>query len=512
MSLELRIDGRPLEGEAALEEGQAAELSALPPPGARLELELAGAALEPFLRPGDPAWRWRWVAPGAAGAFPLRLAAAWPDGGTAEMRGALRVLPRKLDLDRYHALLDDLQQAGRGLALALGGGQEPAGLPPEPAAGPLLPVEALASLFGPELDRLAAAVERLARRPPDRLRPELAPVEPGRARDPAALDRAPPPAIPPAGESPRDLLAAMPTIPERRPAPIYDSYEHRLLRRLLDALWSRLARLMAAPGLPPAAVAQAEAARERLRTLRALPFLAGVPPLAEFRGPTPRLQRDPELREVYRFWQRLRRRPLLAWEAATMELPVGELPRLYERWCAARTALALLQLPGWSVAAEAVLRPDEAGEATELGLPEGRPLLELARPDGARLALRYQARYVSLARARAAPLASLDRHARVPDLAIELRAAGAPPRVAVLDAKYRLDATGGVPADALADAYSYLGGIGTADGARATIAAALLFPGRGGAEIYPSGVAALPLLPGAEAALRAWLDGLFGGE
>jgi hypothetical protein len=77
--------------------------------------------------------------------------------------------------------------------------------------------------------------------------------------------------------------------------------------------------------------------------------------------------------------------------------------------------------------------------------------------------------------------------------------------VIALDAKYRLDAGGGVPEDALADAYSYLGSIGGADGARAALAVALLYPGRGPAEVYASGVAALPLLPGDDAALEGWL-------
>jgi len=80
--------------------------------------------------------------------------------------------------------------------------------------------------------------------------------------------------------------------------------------------------------------------------------------------------------------------------------------------------------------------------------------------------------------------------------------------VVVLDAKYRLDASGGVPESALADAYSYLGAIGTPGGGRASVAAALLYPGHGPAEVYASGVAALPLLPGNESALRAWLAGL----
>jgi len=107
-------------------------------------------------------------------------------------------------------------------------------------------------------------------------------------------------------------------------------------------------------------------------------------------------------------------------------------------------------------------------------------------------------------------LGSLDRHTRVPDLAIEIREPGAPPQALLLDAKYRLDADGrGVPQDALADAYAYLGAIGWA-GRRATLGVLLLYPGTGAPEFYRSGVGALPLLPGRagklEIALAEWLS------
>jgi large subunit ribosomal protein MRP49 len=93
----------------------------------------------------------------------------------------------------------------------------------------------------------------------------------------------------------------------------------------------------------------------------------------------------------------------------------------------------------------------------------------------------------------------------VPDLAIEVRQAGAPPRALLLDAKYRLDADGrGVPQDALADAYTYFGAIGCA-GQRATIGALLLYPGTGAPERYPSGVGTIPLLPGSTETLAEQL-------
>ncbi|HMQ34017.1 MAG TPA: nuclease domain-containing protein, partial [Chloroflexaceae bacterium] len=405
--------------------------------------------------------------------------------------------------------------------------------PPELDSSPPTPGEELHTLFGAELARLAAAVERLARRPPDRLAAAVAQVEPGRLRDFAAsapprpgVQAPPPDPAAPEGRGeghdasdggPASLVAALAPLPERSAAPTYDSYEARLLRRLLDSLWRRLELMVARERLTPELAARAEAARERLRALRGLPFLAGVPPLAAFAGPTARMQRDPDYRAVYRAWRLLRRRPLVTWDAATLSLPVGDLPRLYERWCAAAVALALLELPGCALVAQRVVTGE--GEERLVALPEGEPLVELEGQGGARLRLRYQPRYRPLGKAglpassllphpSSFPLGSLDRHTRVPDLAIELARPGEAPALLVLDAKYRLDAAGGVPEDALADAYSYLGAIGTAGGARATLAVALLYPGQGPAETYASGVAALPLLPAAAAALRAWLAGL----
>ena len=62
----------------------------------------------------------------------------------------------------------------------------------------------------------------------------------------------------------------------------------------------------------------------------------------------------------------------------------------------------------------------------------------------------------------------------------------------------------GVPQDALADAYTYFGAIGSA-GRRATLGALLLYPGVGAPERYASGVGAIPLLPGRTAALAKQL-------
>lgn len=488
----LHLDAHQLSAESVIPEGRTVEFSAVPPPGAVLSLWIGQTLLEPFLRPNARAWHWRWTAPQAAGSYPLRLRTAWPDGRVEEQQHTLRVLPRKLDQERYTALLADLQALGDALVFALSGGTEAMTLtaaPPQPAAR----IEEFHRLFGSDWERFAAAVERLAHRPPDRLHPVMRQTRLGQLRS---------------------VVRVRSIHPERDTAQVvtstasYDAYEARLLRRLLDLLWLRLARLMDPPPMPEALAERAAEVRARLCALRDLPLVRDVPPLRAYRGPTPRLLRDPEYRVVYRFWQRLRRRAQIRWDSETLALPIAELPRLYERWCAVRVALELLELPDYTPVAHALLHRERDG--WRLGLPEDAPLVVVEDAQGRQVRLRYHPRYRPLDSHTASrscdTLHSLDRHARVPDLALELVRAGAPVQVAALDAKYRLDADGDIPAEALADAYSYLGAIGAPDGKRAAIAAALLYPGQGAAQHYPSGVAVLPLLPGNEESLRAWLS------
>jgi hypothetical protein len=257
----------------------------------------------------------------------------------------------------------------------------------------------------------------------------------------------------------------------------------------------------------------------RLRDLRSLPFLAEVEPLAAFRGPTPLLQRDPAYREIYRMWLSLRQPPLVAFDSPLFHLPIADMPQLYEVWCALEVVRALLALGGVVREQQLVRQPDAASEEPALDfaldLAEDAPLLVIDHGE-CTLTLRYQPRYRPLRTKNQEPrternaqrdgsrfsvlgsatLSSLDRHTRVPDLAIEIRQPETQPQALLLDAKYRLDADGrGVPQDALSDAYTYLGAIGCS-GARATNGALLLYPGTGTAELYPSGVGAVPLLPG----------------
>jgi large subunit ribosomal protein MRP49 len=235
------------------------------------------------------------------------------------------------------------------------------------------------------------------------------------------------------------------------------------------------------------------------------------------RGATHMMQRSPEYRLIYRMWRDLPRDPLVDIASDMLHLPLAELPLLYERWCLLQMIAAVLALPEVRVCSQ-LLAGAEGGEGGERGgrvaLVQDHPLLVLEWR-GARLHLRYQPRYAPPAQQRAGgsehplpPLCSLDSHTHIPDMALEMVAPDRTPAAVVLDAKYRLKEGGGLPHDALADAYTYLGSIGLPGGVRATRAAALLYPGEGAGEHHASGVAVLPLLPGSTTPLHNLLDTL----
>ncbi|PDV99820.1 DUF2357 domain-containing protein [Candidatus Chloroploca asiatica] len=495
MPIDLLLDGQLYPEPSSVVEGTSVELHAVPPTGAAsLSLFINGVPLEPFLRPGDPAWRWHWPAPASTGAYEVVLSTHWPDGRTEEVRTQIVVAPRKLDVEHYALLLEDLQAVAPRLVFALTGGRH--GVKPDPASPSAHATAMLDALCRDEIPRLVAAVERLAQRPPERLQTRTIAVDPGTAQRPALhrgelinLSPAPSP------ESEHPSPASLSSIPEETTEASYDSYEARLLRRLIEVLLHRLGQLANLTNPTP----ELEATRQRLRELRSLPLLTEVPPLQAYRGITSRMQRDPDYRIVARVWQWLRRHPLITWDAATLTLPISQLPRLYERWCAVRVALTLLERPGYTLISQALWNDDAAEQG--LTLTEGTALLGLTHEDGSILTLRYHPRYPP----DGDNVRSLDRHTRIPDLALEMLPPDGSPRISLLDAKYRLDPSGGVPADALADGYSYLGAIGNSAGRRLVERVALLYPGHGKAEHYASGIAALPLLPGNDDALRAWL-------
>ncbi len=508
-------------------EHQVVEFACVAPPACELTLTVDGVTLEPFLRPGDASWYWQWNPGAAVGTHRVVLRYVWSDRRADERTWQLYVAPRKLDQERYELLLASIQRVGYALLYRLAStANVGAVLQPEPP-WQRSPLEEYFTLFEERLDSFGRAVERIAGRPREQLRAsrDTTPLGQATQLDTDALaqlgqgpfDEAPPGVAdalqtalrPEGGLLPRE-------VPTHTSHSSTDTYEHRLLKhllglllrraRLLGQLASREAERLAASDLPNStrlarvrsiAVGCADA-EQRLRAWRALPFLAEVRPLPSFRGPTSLLQRDPSYREVYRMWMAQRQPPFVAFDSPHFHLPIADLPRLYEIWCTLEVAQALLELGGTVLHQSLIQHPRvESGLDAALELSEREPLLVVQHGQRT-FTLRYQPQYrPQRAKVAQNELVSLDRHVRVPDIAIEITQPDTPIQVIVFDAKYRLDVNGRyVPQDALADAYSYFGAIGYAN-TRATIYAWLLYPGNSKeiVEKYTSGVGAIALLP-----------------
>lgn len=530
---------------------------------AHLALSIDGIVLDPFLRPNETTWRWRWNPGPAVGLHQLVLNDIGPDAAATRWKWALRVITRKVDQECYQALLEDIQRAAYGVLATLAGASAEGAELQREAPWQHSPAEEYYALLEERLESFARAVRRIAARPREQLRGAYEQLPLGQASELGAralselargpFDTAPPDAAP-------DLQAALRTgggllprdVTAERDRPTTDIYEHRLLKHLLGML-ARRARFVGSLAERDAArlagneaftgpnmrrlraqqiATGSAAATQTLRELRGLSFLAEVQPMPSFRGATPLLQRDAAYREVYRMWQALRQHPYVTFDSPLFGIPIADLPHLYESWCTIQVAQALLELGG--TVREQRLVEQRRSTSTEddleytVVLADQAPLLVI-KHGALTVVLRYQPRYrpltkdgrrktkdddslhpsSSVLRPSSARLGSLDRHTRVPDLAIEMQRNGEPPQVLLLDAKYRLDADGrGVPQDALADAYAYFGAIGSA-GQRATLGALLLYPGTGVPERYASGVGTIPLLPGRTDTLAqqlaAWL-------
>ncbi|NJN67384.1 MAG: DUF2357 domain-containing protein [Chloroflexaceae bacterium] len=545
-----------------LTEWQEVECSCVPPPGATPTLAIAGFAesttLSPFLTPGDPAWRWRWNPRNATGQFKVTLTLTWPDGRVATRQTTLEVLPRKLDRQQYEHLLHDLRcTAATVLSALLAKGKVGATLGPLLSLDPdNLPapdhhqlLEASWWLFDEQVPAFERAVQQIARHPHTQGTVVRERVPSGQSHDwsQAADDLARGPYLPAGvGDSNRLVPAE---VTRSRTVMSFDTYENRLLKRVLHEAWQRalaVARLTDPAPTGEAAGRQTRTMAEhallharslqvarRLEVLRSLPFLSqvGPPTPGPFHsrshgGPSQVIRRNPAYRQVYRFWRAIQRVPWVATvtlERPLWHLPLHEMPRLYECWCVVQVVQALLNLPGATVRHHHLTslsrNPADATDGPmtfTLTLAEDAPLLVLDRGDTT-LALRHHPRYAPVRSEQEpatepATIGSLDCHIHIPDLALEVQGPNQPPYVVVFDAKYRLTSSGGVPDDALADAYTYLGSLGLPSGQRAVRASVVLYPGPDVPRWFASGTGLLPLLPGHTACLPGELERLLSGK
>lgn len=530
----LSINGRALSETAFVAEDfrewQPLEIECVPQP-AVVAAHLAIGDLDlgpPTTLLGDTRWRWRWNPQHAVGHYLASLQLRYADGQTETERFTLRILPRNIDAERYHALLLAIQQDARALVHSLSGGRSAATL--QTSAQPPTLVEEYYLLVERHTTQALAVVKALGRAAQSRLVPrsvdvslwELDRIDPGTVADMAQS---------PMDDVVDDVLPALQGLlrsPSRtRGGPLprwsstkrsegtHDIVEHRVLKYVLQSLlWrvtyvSSLARreqlrrqknasLVDSPAT--AAVdkwlLRCDEATSQLRSAMGLPWLVDVGALGALAGPTELMRREPRYRRLYQLYRDMRTAPFIAFDSPHLWMPIHELPLLYEQWCALRVVKALLPLG--IVVAQNLVEPAEGGERVDerrwtLRLQQARPLLVLGLPEDRTLTVWYQRRYQP-ADSSTTAVGTLDPFVRIPDIAVELSRAGDPPEVIVVDAKYRVAADDGIPQDALDDAYAYRSAIGVA-GKRATLGALLLFPGSRRLMTVDR-VGALPLLPG----------------
>jgi large subunit ribosomal protein MRP49 len=302
-----------------------------------------------------------------------------------------------------------------------------------------------------------------------------------------------------------------------------DMYEHRVLLRLLDELaWrcdfvrQELTREVAWRTSSQVSSAvqhelkewsdRVRAAGRLIERCRDADVLEGVTPLAEWKGPSERMRRDPRYRKIGELWRMVHGEPFVALRSPAYDLPVDDLPALYEQWCLLEVAHTLVSM-GEPIEHELFEMEDHDGTAGRriawrVRLRGDRPLLRIRCAEGAELDLTYQRRFRAL-EGHERGFGSLDPFARIPDIVIGLSRPGQPPALLVFDAKYRVADNGGIPEEALGDAYTYLAALGH-EGRQVCRGVFLLFPG---SESFEQGaVGAFRLLPGQTGALRATIE------
>ncbi|HEX6291340.1 MAG TPA: DUF2357 domain-containing protein [Herpetosiphonaceae bacterium] len=545
----ITVNNQPLSAAAPVGdfyEWQPIEIGCAPQPGvvaARLRIDAADLG-SPTTTLGDTTWRWRWNPQHAVGRFEATLELRRADDTTTESF-ELRIVPRKLDLERYEALITAVQRDAYAIVYALSGGREGATLqPPSAPQRPL--VEEYYTLVERHVADALALVKQIGPRPHHTLQPQPTETQlPEVDRLEAAalaealrgpLDDLPDDVLPPlqAALRPPERVRGGPVprmVRTARSTASHDVIEHRLLKHVLHVLLWRMGfvREMVRRELlrrqrnaqvidEGGALATFERWHKRcgraLRDLRKAlesPFLAGVAALHALPGPTHLMRHDPRYRRLYELYRHLRAVPFIALDSPTLWLPIQELPLLYEQWCALQVVNALLPM-GEILVQSLVARAQQATDPIRssrwtLRLSQNTPLLTVRRADGARLAVCYQRRYQPQPPS-SAVLGALDPFVRIPDIAVERARAEQPQEVLIFDAKYRVAPDGCVPQDALDDAYAYRSAIGVA-GARATLGTFLLFPGTVPL-ITADRVGALPFQPGATADLAQVLQQAFG--
>jgi hypothetical protein len=496
----------------------------------------------PSIRLGEEIWRWEWNPRGRAGTFEVRLQVHIHDSSVWLHETLIQVRPSKLEPVSHEALLQAIQRVSVYLVFALHGGT--LGVRPDKQMVYETDlVEQHLKRLQREVRYVGGIVSDLDRDPALSQRVVSAETPIVQVRDPAAESLAR------VWEQPVDLVSVSPTSPlarlpssdsrvvrrvprslsVRRTVPTSDTYEHRALSHLLEELLQRCTALRealaveiawnsaAGPSDEQQAWLERLVARQvevdrligKLKRSKSVPFLDGVPTRCTWRGPSERMLRDRRYRRVGRLWHLIYGQPWITVRSPAYDLPVGDMPRLYELWCLLEVARTLVD---WGVIVEHGLinleEPAASGRLIRtwrVRVPADRPLLYVRDARGTSVRLWYERRFRP-ATGSGRGFGSLDPFVRIPDIVVEVTCRDKEPAVLVFDAKYRVSGVNGIPEEALGDAYTYRHALGFA-GKQVCRGAYLLFPGS--VDFIGTDVGAISLLPGnssrLDELLRYWL-------
>jgi hypothetical protein len=449
----------------------------------------------------------------------VRVVADWPRSGCGryalvlrcdgqEHRAEWSVHPEKIGPEALERMLDDLEArlpASIALSLQRAGGM--AGvrlLPPQESTLAAEVVRLRRAVHGSESrPGLAAVLHALAPDPHRVLRTveQWTRAESARRPHPARLAMA----------LTRGANVRAAGRPERvvdsRAEHTVDVYENRVVHAFAQAVDVRLRRVR--PLLRGALAGESDALHDVLRAARRrAAFLDDVAPLAHApdRLTMVLLKRAP-YRAALEGLLELHRAVAVHLQHPHLDAPLENLPALYQLWGTLHVVDALLAAAvehGWRVASQRIVHTGREGLFVQ-PLAANKPALTLVDDGGAEAVLVPERAYGN-----AGALRSFT-YRQVPDVAVEVRAPGRPPRVWLFDPKYKLDGDaldmdgGARPTKVDIDKmHAYRDAVRSADGQRVVEHAAILYPGP--AKRYDGGVEAISAAPGQEAMPRRLHD------
>lgn len=453
----------------------------------------------------------------------VRVVADWPRSGPGRYRlhvhgagfdgeSVVSIAPGKLSRDAFAQMLEDLE-ARLPVIVALGlqraGGLIGVALPPPGQTTVAQEVVRLrrAVLGVPGRPGLAQVLDELARDPHRMLRPTEFWVREDQARRPhparlaQALARS-------ANLTDQGRLAR---VLDSRVDPSPNVYENRLVLLFHQQVALRLRRLGRVLAVrQDGDSAEIEHLRQRLLTARRhAAFLddIGIPSHFPMQTTMVLLKRPPYRAALEGFLE-LHRTVAVRLDDPALEVPLENLPRLYQLWGTLQVIAALLDTAasvGFVVTTHQFLRRDGEGFFAQV-LPGGCPALILAHPGDGRIVRLVPERTFGIG----GQIRSVSYPQR-PDVTIEVESPNGRRRLYLFDPKYKLD---GEPLEGeswdarpkkvdIDKMHAYRDAIRDASLNHVVDYAAILYPGP---EVrYPTGIEALSAYPGAEAPLLSRL-------